>query len=245
MKTELVITRFREHLDWLKDTKFVYTIYNKGINDIDFNNIKLKNIGRDSETHLYHIVHNYNNLAEYTVFLQGKPIDHINKKLQIPYARGKYPSTWDYIIKTGDLLDMRYFIPFQDGLWGINKNQVFVRKSEAFKERIFSAGVQYVVSRKNIKFRSLDFYKNLLYSCDWQGWQPWNMEEIYPELWNTNSIHKEIDFIDELKQDHGREKELIIYGDMDYYEKYKNIPTETIINHKPENRHPYDPRFIA
>jgi len=52
-------------------------IYNKGINDNYENTsniiktVKLPNIGRESHTYLYHIIENYDNLANVTVFLQG------------------------------------------------------------------------------------------------------------------------------------------------------------------------------
>lgn len=77
-KTELVIARYNEDLSWLekipKDIKI--TIYNKGLDDIEYDFIKLQNIGRESHTYLYHIINNYNNLAEQTIFCQGDSIFH-------------------------------------------------------------------------------------------------------------------------------------------------------------------------
>ena len=76
---ELVISRYNEDLQWLNDEPFnkhSAIVYNKGIND-DFNKstvkqvIPLKNVGREGHTYLYHIIHNYDNLADITVFLPG------------------------------------------------------------------------------------------------------------------------------------------------------------------------------
>ena len=53
-----------------------YFIYNKS-NEIIYNTYKLKNIGREADTYLHHIIENYNNLNEYTLFLQDDVDNHI------------------------------------------------------------------------------------------------------------------------------------------------------------------------
>jgi hypothetical protein len=75
---EIVISRYNENLEWLKNSSFdnySITIYNKGINDNFYNNnynvIKLENIGRCDHTYFYHIINNYDNLADITLFLPG------------------------------------------------------------------------------------------------------------------------------------------------------------------------------
>ncbi len=78
-KIELVIARYNEDLNWLKDDPFnkhTAIVYNKGVND-DFHKtnvnkiIKLENVGRCDHTYLYHIIQNYDNLADVTIFLPG------------------------------------------------------------------------------------------------------------------------------------------------------------------------------
>ncbi len=82
-KLEIVVARYNEDLEWLKKIPKEYkiTIYNKGLDDIK--NIpssatitKLPNIGRESHTYLYHIIENYDKLADKTVFCQGDSIFH-------------------------------------------------------------------------------------------------------------------------------------------------------------------------
>jgi hypothetical protein len=53
-------------------------IYNKGIKLIeeDYNEILMENVGREGHTYYSHIVNNYDNLDDYTIFLQGNPFDH-------------------------------------------------------------------------------------------------------------------------------------------------------------------------
>lgn len=76
---EIVVARYNENLNWLNEypfNQFVYTVYNKGINQ-EFNKtnvskiIDLPNVGRCDHTYLYHVVENYNNLAPITVFFPG------------------------------------------------------------------------------------------------------------------------------------------------------------------------------
>jgi hypothetical protein len=80
MKTEIVVARYNENLDWLKKIKkskdIKITVYNKGPSDIDVPFIQLPNIGRESHTYLYHIINNYDKLADQTIFCQGDSIFH-------------------------------------------------------------------------------------------------------------------------------------------------------------------------
>jgi hypothetical protein len=77
-KIDLVVARYNEKLDWLKDVpkNINIIIYNKGLEDLTQTFIKLPNIGRESHTYLYHIITNYNNLADITIFSQGDSIFH-------------------------------------------------------------------------------------------------------------------------------------------------------------------------
>ena len=84
---EIVIARYNENLEWQNESpfnEFKYTVYNKGINT-NFTNtnvnkiITLPNVGKCDHTFLYHIVANYNNLANITIFFPGS-IHMPNKK---------------------------------------------------------------------------------------------------------------------------------------------------------------------
>jgi hypothetical protein len=76
---EIIVARYNEDLNWMQEypfNLFQYTVYNKGVND-NFNKtnvtkiINLHNVGRCDHTYLYHIIENYNNLANVTVFFPG------------------------------------------------------------------------------------------------------------------------------------------------------------------------------
>ena len=77
---EIVVARYNEKLNWLNDppfNKYPVIVYNKGVNE-DFTKTKmiekiitLPNVGREGHTFLYHIIHNYDNLANITCFFAG------------------------------------------------------------------------------------------------------------------------------------------------------------------------------
>ena len=76
---EIVIARYNENLEWINEEPFnrhPIIVYNKSDNyDFSKNNItqiiNLPNIGRETHSYLYHIVKNYDNLKEVTIFLPG------------------------------------------------------------------------------------------------------------------------------------------------------------------------------
>ena len=71
---QIVVARYNENISWLNKFKNITLVYNKGNYDKclnDFNVISLPNFGRESHTFLYHIINNYDNLKEYTIFFQG------------------------------------------------------------------------------------------------------------------------------------------------------------------------------
>ena len=79
-KIEIIVARYNEKLEWLNEepfNKYPVIIYNKGPNDnfmktnMIKNIINLDNVGRESHTYLYHVINNYDNLSNVTIFLPG------------------------------------------------------------------------------------------------------------------------------------------------------------------------------
>lgn len=66
---QIVVARYNEDISWTSKYQPNVIIYNKG-NYLP-KSISLPNVGRESHTYLYHIVNNYNNLADRTIFFQG------------------------------------------------------------------------------------------------------------------------------------------------------------------------------
>jgi len=78
MKYQIVVARYNENIHYLEKYKDIIIVYNKGELNISslYETITLPNIGRESHTYLYHIINNYDTLADYTFFRQGYMEDH-------------------------------------------------------------------------------------------------------------------------------------------------------------------------
>ena len=163
---ELVVARYNEDLKWVEQYQNLATVYNKG-EDIE-GAISLENIGREAHTYLYHIVNNYNNLADYTCFLQGDPL--------YPHSP-KFHSYIDYILNSNEVIPEFNWISQRivEGDFEYKKEpyhaifpnikyayeKVFGKEPE-IKQFIFGAGAQFCVSRDRIRERPVEFYKNIL-----------------------------------------------------------------------------------
>ena len=74
---EIVVARYNEDMKWTLQfpfNLFTYTVYNKGVNE-NFEKsrvtkiVSLPNVGTEVHTYFHHIVANYNNLSDITVFI--------------------------------------------------------------------------------------------------------------------------------------------------------------------------------
>lgn len=79
MRRQLVIARHSEDLAWSDRLTVPVVVYNKGEPiTTQHELINLPNVGRESHTYLHHIVTRWDQLAEFTVFCQGNPSDHLD-----------------------------------------------------------------------------------------------------------------------------------------------------------------------
>mmetsp|Transcript_6741 Transcript_6741/g.14718 ORF Transcript_6741/g.14718 Transcript_6741/m.14718 type:complete len:716 (+) Transcript_6741:260-2407(+) len=69
---EIVLAQFDEDLTWSDPYAHVRTVYCKGGFACSNEAIPLPNVGREGHTYLHHIVHNYDDLASWTVFSQAE-----------------------------------------------------------------------------------------------------------------------------------------------------------------------------
>lgn len=81
----IVISRFKENIDWLQKLNTPVILYNKGRQLKNQNKLwvePLTNIGRESHTFLHFIIANYENLPERISFLQADPFEHYPQILE-------------------------------------------------------------------------------------------------------------------------------------------------------------------
>jgi hypothetical protein len=177
---ELVVARYTENLNWLRNipSSIQKTVYAKNMADVaDQEVISLPNIGREAHTYLHHIVSRYESLADWTVFCQGKPFDHaydFKKSLKAfadqPDSIGsptqKYFRWLGHLIDTDDWEGERLFRPWsknEDGrgldIRGFHRALFDTDGPELYT---FVLGAQFAIHRDAIRALPLSFYERAL-----------------------------------------------------------------------------------
>jgi hypothetical protein len=169
----IIVSRYNENVEWTKDFSNVI-IYNKGepLNN-EYNEILLNNVGREQHTFYKYIYDNYDNLGNYTIFLQGNPFDHLVntiEKLNEIINNKEYNK--DFEILCHEIIPCN--LSGCKWLFWLPKNEYLIDTYEKlFNERkenmefIFGAGGQFIVSKKNILKHPKDFYLKIVESLQY------------------------------------------------------------------------------
>jgi hypothetical protein len=185
---QIVVARYEEDVSWLKPYKDITIIYNKGSFSNILNNfevMKLENVGRESHTYIYHIVSNYDNLADKTIFFQGKINDH--KILEIEEYFGKndfigkidnylidklnkhidHYGKWVIDYKNGNMLKSDYIPSYWlKKIIGIDIDSYFENQNNSEKKINVVWGANFSISKKMILSKPKIFYQNILRFLD-------------------------------------------------------------------------------
>ncbi len=160
----IVIARYKENIDWSSSFSNVI-IYNKGDPLPDsYRQVCLKNVGREGHSYYQYIVDHYDQLEDYTIFLQGNPFDHspnVLAKIRQYEEQKELNLDFEFISE--------WVIPCN--LWGCRYHgglplkevyeQLFGQRKESI-EFTFGAGAQFIVSKKNILKRPKSFYLKII-----------------------------------------------------------------------------------
>ena len=179
---KIIVARYNENLNWLNPLNLDTIVFNKGhVLNID-NEIRLKNVGRESHTYLNYIINNYNNLPEYLVFTQGNISDHFSGDyahlVKITQEAIDYSQSIPKLVKNTDF-----------GSWSSNfnltlsefnnfkyKNNKIISFKKWFIKNIYDSypkklmiykSAIFAVSKKKILSNSIDYYKNLISYLDY------------------------------------------------------------------------------
>jgi hypothetical protein len=193
---EIIIARYNENLNWTLEypfNQYQYTVYNKG-NNKNFEKsriekiIDLNNFGKCDHTYLKHIINNYNNLKDITVFLPGS-IDLKYKKekaIKLLNYIEKYDSAI-FLSKSKENIKNKYYNFFLDN-WItsskanrdiINLNNKKLKKSSIrpfgkwFENKFGNINVNchtqwgiFSIDKKDIIQNDISWYKNLISELD-------------------------------------------------------------------------------
>lgn len=171
--TEIVIAKYNENVEWFNMYDHLTTIYNKSERDIP-NMIKINNVGRESQTYLHHIITNWDNLADNTLFTQGNfSQDHKPYPIEV-YLVKKNIKFFAHLYKTGVFFrngngnnlkhaykwldeynngDMKHAVMTFSDFWSI-----FSENKINYNKIIWSHGAIFSVNKEIIKNKPLGFY---------------------------------------------------------------------------------------
>lgn len=189
-KYDLVIARYNEDISWLNQLNFDdinLIVYNKGEHNINFPFKILKNILRAGDAHTYisYIVENYYNFPEFIIFLQGNPFDHCSSVLEKikNHKEEQIVYLTDHYLTCENLNGWYEFDPkFSSPLYPVHRLIDTAREllgSEVPFNIEFGAGQQFIMNKKFILNRSLDFYEKILSRFQYDYNLPWNIERLW------------------------------------------------------------------
>lgn len=176
---EIVVARYNEDLEWLKAFKnYKVTVYNKGLDNLILPNncqiINLENIGREAHSYLYHVITNYETLAQKTIFLQGDPFYH---KPNFDYLINGSPHSCAHIIAECREYNLGFEsnrvanVQWQNTKWNdttLSKHSMLSFAQTNFNPEFdedssiyFQWGAQFAVDKENIICHDIDYHKKL------------------------------------------------------------------------------------
>lgn len=203
MKKQLVISRYKENVDWINDVRCFdnITLYNKGepfIGNHNFDYYELPNVGREAHTIIHHIINNYDNLYDITVFCQGNPFEHTNR---IKTGEDFNTKLTDYRFgNIAEPLDKNLQVDYSGYTYTTFKTCL-----DGLPPTImFSSGGQWMVPKHCIRSKSLNFYKKIYEELKIDRkfnndgiFNAWTLEGLWISIYNEN-IKEKISFSEQL-----------------------------------------------
>lgn len=169
---KIVVARYHEDISWLDHINGDKLVLEKGNLTSKFQDINLPNVGRESHSYLYYITNEYNNLEDYTCFLQGNPFPHCADIINA-INNFKYDTNF---LPFGDIYNtVKDACPHHSDLV-VSKYDDLVDIPSTWD---FHAGAQFIVHKDVIQQHSLSFYQELFNRHITDYHAPWCMERIW------------------------------------------------------------------
>lgn len=170
MMIELVVARHREDLAWLRRVPRAIRVCVYDKSDTPASTaIPLPNIGREAHTYLHHFTERFEDLADLTICVQGKPFDHapdLHRRLRA-IAEGQETVAdfrwFGFLLDADDAIGSRLFQTWSKnperrplamaGFW-----RAVFGEDPMPEHFIFFGGAQFAVTRACIRGNSRAFY---------------------------------------------------------------------------------------
>jgi hypothetical protein len=194
MTKELVLALWDRDFSWISNIQpgIKITKYNKNTNTYREGEIFLSpNVGRDVHTFFWHIVNNYDNLADYTFFAQDFIDDHVSNYAEIingdvknipNYAVQDLGGCWffndrvPYVLKTD-----QNGAPHHHGL-PLPEMWKLVFDSEMPQYIYFTAAGHFCVTKEHIHQYPVERYASVLKILETHEISPWCIERFEPYI---------------------------------------------------------------
>jgi hypothetical protein len=166
---KIIVSVYNENINWTRQFPNVI-IYNKGKKlSEEFNEVILDNVGREGHSYYRYIYDNYDNLDDYTIFLQGNPFDHSPNIIN---------NIWKYINNNELNINFEFLsewviytnlsgCPHHKGIPLIEVYQKLFDEEKYNMEIQFGAGAQFIVSKQQIHKRPKEFYLKIIKLLDY------------------------------------------------------------------------------
>ena len=186
MSKDIVVARYNEDVSWLSNINTIYNkvIYNKGEDNLKYDSTLLRNWGGDAHTYIHHIVNNYDNLADYTVFIQGHPFDHSENAVELinSHTNETFIYLADHICTESISGWYEYLImrrPSEYPVLLLQEAGQYILGEECPSSVTFGAGQQFIVSKDIIQRRGREFYLKILMRFEIDFLLPWHIERLW------------------------------------------------------------------
>lgn len=180
MNLVVVICHFQESLEWVKELKYPFIVYNKNPKNNDQFELNFPNVGYDAIVYFDYIIKNYDNLPDFVCFTQDNPFDHcpsfIDKVNNFDKNLDYYPLGITYIRDNEETINQT--------ITYANQNNIDVKLPIKF-----ISGTQSILSKKLILRNDLEFYKNLqstITTTQVVSHNNWMIEYLWPSIFGFN-----------------------------------------------------------
>lgn len=181
MDHRLVIARWNEDVSWA--IPYPHIIYDKGGAPLDATGLNVFRLSanpehRESHTYLHHIIQHYDDLDDWTAFVQGSPFEHARDFDMEWCAEADF--AW---IGHWHTRDDRHGKPNHPVDIPLGEAYTWLFDKPAPNWFEFVAGAQFVASRARIRSRSLEFWERAQAMIDEPQFAGDKVIGIHERLW--------------------------------------------------------------
>jgi hypothetical protein len=165
----IVVARYNEDITWTEQFPSTnVVIYNKGESlfqsDKKYNEILLENVGREGHSYYKYIYDNYDDLSDYTIFLQGYPFDHSPNIIELIHTYTNHPDLHiDFELLSSNIVGCNLsgcsYHPYLP-LVSVYEQLFNERKYEMLF--VFGMGGQFIASKLQILKHPREFYLKIV-----------------------------------------------------------------------------------